>query len=162
MNHHVLLIAIIVTVKARQRLPTWDIFANDGPRFSSFFQRVLSMIIDTSHSSKIRTYLLCFLINAFQSLDKDFVRTECAPLVSIAMWHNLESDAARERKFIEHPHLRKSWKASNKRFEAADDEGQARLRFQRSWLFSLLVDFIARTYTGIRSMSAISQKTIRY
>lgn len=109
------------------------------------------MVVDTSHSAMIRIYLLRFIITAFQSLDNDFVRRECAPVVSIAIWHNLESDATRERKFEEHPHSRKIWRASNKRFEAASDDEQAKLRFQRNWLFSLVVDFIARINAGKRS-----------
>lgn len=145
-NHHVLLIALQVTVKNRENLPTWSIFADDSERFSSLFRRVLSMSLDSSLSTTLRTHLLSFLINAFQSLDIGLVRKECAPLVSISIWHNLATEAARERKFEEHGQLRKAWRAATKRYEAADDESKAKLRFERAWLYTLLLDFIGRLY----------------
>ena len=121
-------------------------FADDSERFSSFFRRVLSMSIDPSLSAPIRTHLLSFLLSAFQSLDNGLIRKECAPLVSISIWHNLASEAARERKFEEHGQLRKAWRAAAKRYEAADEEAQAKLRFERSWLYTLLLDFVSRLY----------------
>lgn len=145
-NHHVLLIALIVTVKSRENLPIWNAFADDSERFSSFFRRVLSMSIDPSLSAPIRTHLLSYLLSAFQSLDNGLVRKECAPLVSISIWHNLASEAARERKFEEHGQLRKAWRAAAKKYEAADEETKARLRFERSWLYTLLLDFVGRLF----------------
>ena len=145
-NPHVLLIAILVTVKARERFPAWDVFANDQGRFSSFFRRALAMSLDMSLSINVRTFLLCFLVKAFQSLDNGIVRKECAPLVSISIWHNLASDSSRERRFEENGHLKKVWRASAKRYEAADEAGKARLRFERSWLYTLVVDFTYRLY----------------
>ena len=142
MNHHVLLIALLVTVKANQHLPTWDIFGADEAHFSSFFRRILSLSIDTSLPSTVRTHLIRFLVSAFQSLDNPFVRKECAPLVSISIWHNLNSVASQERKFADGPHLRKLWRASAKRYDAADQGGQGRLRFERNWLYTLLLDFV--------------------
>ena len=62
------------------------------------------------------------------------------------MWHNLASDSARENKFEEHGQLRKAWRAAAKRYEAADEEGQAKLRFERAWLYTLLLDFVGRLY----------------
>ena len=121
-------------------------FADDSERFSSFFRRVLSMSIDPSLSAPFRTHLLSFLLSAFQSLDNGLIRKECAPLVSISIWHNLVSEAARERKFEEHGQLRKAWRAAAKRYEAADEEAQAKLRFERSWLYTLLLDFVSRLY----------------
>ncbi len=102
------------------------------------------MSIDPSLSASIRTHLLSFLLNAFQSLDNGLIRRECAPLVSISIWHNFASEAARERKFEEHGQLRKAWRAAAKKYEAADEETKARLRFERSWLYTLLLDFVGR------------------
>ncbi|KAL8954527.1 MAG: hypothetical protein Q9183_007072, partial [Haloplaca sp. 2 TL-2023] len=68
-NHHVLLIALLATVKARENLPLWDIFKEDADKFSSFFRRVLSMSLDKSLAIPIRTTILSFIICAFQSLD---------------------------------------------------------------------------------------------
>ena len=121
-------------------------FADDSERFSSFFRRVLSMSIDPSLLAPIRAHLLSFLLSAFQSLDNGLIRKECAPLVSISIWHNLASEAARERKFEEHGQLRKAWRAAAKRYEAADEEAKVKLRFERSWLYTLLLDFVGRLY----------------
>lgn len=104
------------------------------------------MSLDTSLSTTIRTHLLSFLVNAFQSLDNGLIRKECAPLVSISIWHNLAGDSARETEFREHGQLRKAWRAAAKRYEAADETTQARLRFERSWLYSMILDFVSRLY----------------
>ena len=106
------------------------------------------MSIDTSLGTIVRTHLLSFLLAAFQSLDNGLVRKECAPLVSMSIWHNLSSDSARERKFEEHAPLRKAWRASGKRYDSADEVAQAKLRFERSWLYTLLLDFMDRLWTG--------------
>lgn len=104
------------------------------------------MSLDTSLSITIRTHLLSFLVNAFQSLDNGLVRKECAPLVSISIWHNLASETARETEFGVHGQLRKAWRAAAKRYDAADETSQARLRFERSWLYSMILDFVGRLY----------------
>ena len=106
------------------------------------------MTIDTSIATTLQTNLLSFLLSAFQSLDNGLVRKECATLVSISIWNNLFDESARERKFEEHAQLRKVWRASAKRYEAGDDEHKAKLRFERSWLFTLLLDFANRLRAG--------------
>lgn len=40
--------------------------------------------------------------------------------------------------------LKKAWRASGKRFEAADETAKAKIRFERSWLFTLLLDLLQR------------------
>lgn len=106
------------------------------------FRRVLSMMLDRTLSATIRTHLLSFLIHAFQSLDCGIVRKECAPLVSIGIWHNLSTEKLRDAQLEQAPHLKKTWRASLKRYEAADEANKARLRFERSWLYTLLLDFL--------------------
>lgn len=141
------------------------VFANDPAGFSSFFRRVLSLSLDTSLSSTIRTNLLSFLLGAFQSLDNGLVRKECAPLVSISIWHNLENELARERKFEEQSQNRKAWRAAKRRFEAADEESQAKMQFERSWLYTLLLDFVTSTYrarAGESLPDSIYSMLIRY
>lgn len=160
-NHHVLLAAFLATIKNRQNLPVWDLFAGDSERFTSFFRRVLSLSLDKSLSLIVRTYTLSFLITAFQSLDNGLVRRECAPLASISIWHNLSTDVARERKLEELPQLKKAWRASTKRYEAVDDDEKAKLRFERSWLYTLLLDFIAHlrgTHRGMYYFSLFCHK----
>ncbi|KAF2761210.1 P-loop containing nucleoside triphosphate hydrolase protein [Pseudovirgaria hyperparasitica] len=145
-NHHVLLMALLVTVKRRENLPAWDVFTNRASEFSSCFRRILSMTIDSSLSSKIRQHLISFIIGAFQSLDSGLIRKECAPLVSIGLWHNLHSDSAREGHLDKNVMLRKAWRAMQKKYDGADDETKGKLRFERSWLYTLLLDFLNRIY----------------
>jgi intron-binding protein aquarius len=42
--------------------------------------------------------------------------------------------------------LRKAWRSAGKRYNDADEATQARLKFERSWLYTLLLDFINRIY----------------
>lgn len=147
-NYHHILLALMVNVKRRENLPTWDHFTTRPSEFSSFFRRIISMIIDPSLTTKIRTHLISFVIGAFQSLDSGLVRKECAPLVAISIWQNLHSDAVREQLFEKNPMLRKAWRATSKRFDTADDATKARLRFERSWLFTLLLDFMDCIYNS--------------
>lgn len=102
------------------------------------------MSVDNSLSITIRTHVLSFLISAFQSLDNGLIRRECAPLVSISIWQNLASEASRELKFEQHPPLKKAWRAVARKFDSADETAQTKLRFDRAWLYSLLLDFIGR------------------
>src|SRR4051812_28562911 len=123
-----------------------DIFADNTTDFSTLFRRILSMTLDTTLSATIRTHLLSFIISSFQSLDSGMVRKECAPLVSISIWHNLSSEKKRD-KILDHTvQLKKAWRAAAKRYDAADEPTKARLRFERSWLFTLIVDFFNQLY----------------
>lgn len=119
-----------------------DLFVGRLEDFSSMFRRILSLTLDRTLPTVIRTQLVCFLIHAFQSLDCAIVRKECAPLVSIGLWQNLCSEKLREGLLDQNPQLRKTWRASQRRFDAADDSVKARLRFDRSWLYSMLLDFL--------------------
>ena len=105
------------------------------------------MSLDGTLSWTIRTHILLFIIHAFQSLDCGIVRKECAPLVSISIWHNISTDKKRDELLDASSHLRKAWKASGRRYEAADDATKARLRFERSWLYSLVLDFLNLLYS---------------
>ncbi|KAI1854804.1 hypothetical protein JX266_000922 [Neoarthrinium moseri] len=142
-NFHVLLIALITNVKARERLETWPIFEDRPDDFSLLFRRILSMALDQTLSLTIRTHLLCFIINAFQSLDCAIVRKECAPLVSISIWHGLSSETKRDARLADNAHLKKAWKAAARRYESADEETQTRLRFERQWLLALTLHFMS-------------------
>lgn len=104
------------------------------------------MTLDTTLSATIRTHLLSFLISAFQSLDTGIVRKECAPLVSISIWHNISSERKRDQKLDQTVQLRKAWRAAAKRYDAADDSTKPRLRFERSWLFTLVLGFFNQLY----------------
>ena len=146
-DHHVLLIALMVTVRSRQDLPAWAIFDNDATRFSSLFHRLLSLSLDQTLPPQVQNLLLAFLIIAFQSLDVSIVRKECAPLFSISIWHNLASDTVRHNKIEENAQLKKSWRAATRRYEAADEQQKGKLKFERAWLFALLLNFLQKLYT---------------
>lgn len=153
-NQHALLIAIFVTVKQRSNLTSWTIFEDRPAEFSSFFRRILSLNLDSSLPSTSRLVLLNFIIGAFGSLEKELVRKECAPLVSISIWHNLNNVAAREKQIEKSNVRRKAWRAAHKRFEAAKEEGQARLTFERSWLFSMTLNFMERLNSSVSAQKA--------
>ncbi|EXJ65561.1 hypothetical protein A1O7_01902 [Cladophialophora yegresii CBS 114405] len=144
-NHHVILIAVFFNLKQRARLQDWSLFTNSRPGdFSTLLRRVLSLNLDASLAIHSRLSLLNFVLGAFQSLDNEHVRKECAPLVSIATWHNLHDEQAKERLFETSPARRKAWRAAARRFDAADPDTQSRLRFDRAWLFTMVIDFIGR------------------
>ena len=104
------------------------------------------MTVDLSLPLPIRTHLVVFVIGAFQSLDSGLVRKECAPLVSIAIWQNLHTEAAKDTKLEESTILKRAWRAATKRFEVADEDTKPRLKFERSWMFTLLLDFANKLY----------------
>lgn len=131
-----------------------DIFADNPTEFSSLFRRILSMTLDYTLSATIRTHLLSFLISAFQSLDTGIVRKECATLVSISIWHNISSVKKRDQKLDQTVQLRKAWRAAAKRYDAADESTKARLRFERSWLFTLVLDFFNQLYNETTKQGA--------
>ena len=143
-NYHVILIAAVVTLKQREHLPIWDMFTNRSDEFSNLFRRVLSMNLDDSLPNSSRIFLLTFVIGAYQSLETGIIRKECAPLVSISIWHSLRSAEARESRLDQNQTFRKAWRAAAKRYDAGDEATKARLRFERSWLYSMLLDFIHR------------------
>jgi hypothetical protein len=96
-----------------------DAFKAREDVFPEFFRRVLAMTSVTTMSFTTRRLLLAFVIHAFQSLDVGFVRKELAPLAQIHIWAGLSSEERRNAEFNKHPPLRKIWKGSLKRAEAA-------------------------------------------
>ena len=128
-------------------------FGDRPADFSTLFRRILSMSLDHTLSLEIRAQILTFVLHAFQSLDCSIVRKECAPLVSISIWHNLSAETKRDAKLDESAHLRKAWRASAKRYDSADDDTKARLRFERSWLYTLILDFLNQIYSEDASRS---------
>ncbi|KIW82749.1 hypothetical protein Z517_01992 [Fonsecaea pedrosoi CBS 271.37] len=143
-NHHVLLIVVFFNVKQRARLHDWLLFNDRPAEFSNLLRRVLSLNLDPSLSIFARLSLLHFVLGAFQSLENEHVRKECAPLVSIATWHNLHDERTREQLLEASAARKKAWRAAARRYDAADPEAQSRLRFDRAWLYTMLIDFTAR------------------
>ncbi|OJJ33165.1 hypothetical protein ASPWEDRAFT_53200 [Aspergillus wentii DTO 134E9] len=143
-NYHVMLIALIVSIKQREHLPIWGIFSDRSDEFSNLFHRILSMSIDNSLATSSRLSIISFIISGFQSLENVLIRKECAPLVSISIWHNLASDETRERILVKGPTLKKAWRAAGKRYDAGDEAAKAKMRFERSWLYTMLLDFMRK------------------
>ncbi|KAI9689921.1 MAG: hypothetical protein M1822_009803 [Bathelium mastoideum] len=152
-NYHVLLIALMINVKRRENVPSWDLLADKSSELSVLFRRIWSMTVDPSLSLPVQTHLLTFVIGAFQSLDNGLVRRECAPLVSISIWHNLHSDGVREKKLEANPSLKKAWRAAAKRYDAADEPTKVKLRFERNWLFTLMLGFLDKISDDKQLMS---------
>lgn len=141
-NQHVLLVALLVNVKRRENLATWALFEDRPQDFSTLFHRILSLSLDASLTIAIRTHLLVTIIGAFQALDSGLIRKECAPLVSIAIWQNLHTETARDGMLEKNAQIKKAWRAVSRRYEGAEDTQKVRMRFERSWLYTLLLDFL--------------------
>ena len=131
-------------IKRRAHLPVWNHFTDRPSDFSCLFRRILSLNLDNTLPTSSKVLLLSFVIGAFQSLETGLIRKECAPLVSVATWHNLQSRDSRDKLLEKGPSVKKAWRATTKRYEAAPDDNKARLRFEREWLFSMLLDFSSR------------------
>jgi intron-binding protein aquarius len=119
-----------------------DHLSSPPSNFSILFRRILSMCIDQTLQLSIRLHLLSFIVTAFQSLDSGLVRKECASLVSIAIWNNLSSENVRNVQLDRYPQTRKAWRAAGKRYDAADETTKVRLRFERSWLYQMILNFL--------------------
>ncbi|KAF1986979.1 putative DEAD helicases superfamily protein [Aulographum hederae CBS 113979] len=145
-NYHVILLALMTNVKRRENVPSWDYLLERDDDFSLFFRRVLSLSVDTTISVKSRTHLITFIVNSFQSIDVPLVRKECAALVDIHIWHNLHSETAIAEKVEKAPAVKKKWRNTASRYEKEDAAGKARINFNRSWLYTLLQDFVGQTY----------------
>ncbi|KAG0634185.1 P-loop containing nucleoside triphosphate hydrolase protein [Tuber brumale] len=145
-NYHVVLIALMVNVKRRENLKVWEYITLLPDHFPPLFRRILSMTIDHGTPQPIRNHLLTFIVTAFQSLDSGLVRKECAPLVSISIWNNLSSEEVRNARLAKYPQTKKAWRAAGKRFDSADDSTKDRLRFDRLWLFEMILDFLNMMY----------------
>jgi intron-binding protein aquarius len=108
------------------------------------FRRVLSLNLDNTVSPFAKLSLLSFIVAAFQSLEKAMLRKECAPLVTVSICQNFHSEAVREQILDRSIVARKAWRAAHRRYEAGDDTSQAKFRFDRSWLYTLMLDFLRR------------------
>ena len=82
---------------------------------------------------------------AFQALEYPFLRKECALVVSVSIWHNLHCEAVREKALDQSVVTRKAWRAAQRRYEAANDASKAKLRFDRSWLYTLMLNFLRQS-----------------
>ncbi|EME77465.1 uncharacterized protein MYCFIDRAFT_158285 [Pseudocercospora fijiensis CIRAD86] len=145
-NQHLLLLVLLVNTKRQEHLPVWSLFSNTPDEFAHFFRRVVHLSIDPSLATNLRECVLALIVAAYQSLDHGIVRKECAPLVSIGIWHHLHDDATRERLLAKNVQLQKAWRAAGRKFDNADAAGQAKLRLERSWLHELVLHTLDKLY----------------
>lgn len=149
-NYHVILIALIINAKHKEGLPSWSLLVDRPDEFSLYFRRLITLLLDAGLGARVRTSLLTAVTNAFQSLDNPLLRKECAPLVAITIWHNLAGDRLRDKILEDKPQFKKAWRAATKRHDAADETAKRRLHLDRSWLYSLLLDFLDILYSPAR------------
>ena len=154
-DQHVLLITTFFNFRQRAGLESWSLLAARTDNFAVYFSRLLSLGLDPSSSDSSKLSTLEFVIGAFQSLEQEFVRKECAPLVSISIWYNIHSTEVRERYVEESASRRKAWRGVQKRYDAASPEAQARLKFERSWLYSMLLDFLTRINADVTTSAGL-------
>ncbi|KAK9239928.1 P-loop containing nucleoside triphosphate hydrolase protein [Lipomyces kononenkoae] len=145
-DDHTIFIAIAAVVKQRDHVMDWNLFSNNEELFSNFFQRVLTVSSTNTTPLQIRTYLISFIDAAFQSLDSSLIRRMCAPLVSISVWNFLHSSSTRDDLLNSNSSLKKSWRLATKKFDAADDVRKVRLRIERGWLYSIVLDLVRLLY----------------
>lgn len=143
-NQHVYLLAVFINYKKESRLLSWPAFREPADQFSHLFSRILSLCLDPSTTTTCRLIALNFIITTFQSLEQEVARKECAPLVSIATWENLHSEAFRDAQLDLVPSRRKAWRGAKKRFDSANDDGKLKMRLERAWLFNMVLDFFRR------------------
>ncbi|KAF2863704.1 P-loop containing nucleoside triphosphate hydrolase protein [Piedraia hortae CBS 480.64] len=137
-DEHVLLLVLLVNAKRTDNLPTWSLFAERPAEFALFFHRVARLSIDQAVPLPMRTQVVVFLIDAFQSLDHHIVKKECAPLMSIGIWEHIHSDELREKMVAKSPLLQKAWRAAKKKKKDSV--------FERRWLKTIVVDLISLVY----------------
>ncbi|KAK9361061.1 hypothetical protein V1504DRAFT_452663 [Lipomyces starkeyi] len=145
-DDHTILVAIAAVVKQRDNTLDWNLFSKDEELFSNFFQRVLTISSTDSTPLQTRTFLISFIDAAFQSLDSSLIRHECAPLVSISIWNSLHSSSTRDALLSNSAGLKKSWRVATKKFDTADDVRKVRLRLERRWLYSVVLDLLRLIY----------------
>lgn len=129
----------------------------ESPDFPDLFRRILALNLDTSLPLASRTSALSAVQAAFRSIEKPHIRKACAPIVSIAIWQHIQ-DKRRNKLFEESATLKKAWRASEKRYQAADPQAQVDSRIDSSWLFSVVADFLGH----VNSTSAVSAEQTLY
>ena len=104
--NHVLSVLLMVNEKFREGVAGWKCFT-DTEKFALLFKRcvahaplllriltacpcsVLSLKSERELTVPERTAYLVFMINVFQSLENELIRSVALPLVSLPLWHSL-------------------------------------------------------------------------
>ncbi|KAJ3096445.1 hypothetical protein HDU96_000766 [Phlyctochytrium bullatum] len=149
----VLSIVLLINEKCRQRLEGyWESLATTDPaKFSAFIRHTLKLTILTAkkHSLpkpddgnvnvdlEIFRMLIVFLNNAFQSMEKPFLRKELLGLIGVSIWSCL-SERRRELELSSSLELRKAWNRAERKFKSADAETKEKLAFDSTFLSELI------------------------
>ncbi|GAO47490.1 hypothetical protein SAICODRAFT_57839 [Saitoella complicata NRRL Y-17804] len=147
-DKHAIVTAALIAIRATECLDVWKQILEDADQFSIFFRRVTSLMMPTSSDFKSRYWLLTFVIAAFRSLDNATIRKSCAPLVSVSVLQLLSSSEKRDAHFAKYPQHAKAWRTAKKKLDSADVAGKAQLHFERSWLISVLFEFLQLLQQG--------------
>lgn len=85
----ILRIVGLVNDKFRERLPAWQIIAQQPQHFGHFFTQILHMALDETLPFAPQTELVTFLANCFNSLEVEMVCEEAGRLCAMPIWVNL-------------------------------------------------------------------------
>ncbi|GMH36875.1 hypothetical protein BSKO_04748 [Bryopsis sp. KO-2023] len=99
---------LMVNEKFREGMPPWNCFDSKKDLFPSFFQSVLKLKDHDGMRMHEKTAYLMFMINSFQSLENEMVRSQVLKLVSLPLWHSLSSGRLK-LELHAHPALSKRW-----------------------------------------------------
>jgi intron-binding protein aquarius len=130
-----------------------DAFRTREELFPAFFEKVLDMFYDKSHTLTMqeKTIYLVFLINSFQSLEDPMVRKEClscvtincyllifSSLVSLPMWTNLHEERLK-KELKSAPKVAKLWE----NFKSKDNSKDKKKTYEKKFLVDLIHDFVS-------------------
>jgi len=162
---------VLVNEKFRESLPAWACFA-DADKFGLFFRRcasflspllassdsprpctrrVLELKVENPLSVTERTVFLVFVINVFQSLESEMVRSLALPLLSLPLWHAL-SPGRLQLELARHPQLEKHWRhQQRKEAKASKSPGHVAVARtpQVTFLPALLDEFLATLQAAV-------------
>ena len=122
---HVMSMAAMVNQKVREGVGAWAAFSDDPGAFAAFMGRVVGAAdrVQAGRDREQALYLV-FVINAFRSLENEFVRGTMLKLVSLPLWFSL-SPGRLELELNEQRPLQKHWAKMLKREEKAKKKAGA-------------------------------------
>ncbi|XP_072992424.1 uncharacterized protein [Typha latifolia] len=112
---HIMSMILMINEKFRENVVAWTCFYQRKEAFKGFLWRVLRLKEEERTLSMAeKTNYLLFMINAFQSLEDEFVSETVLQLVSLRLWHSL-SFGRFQMELCLNPHLIKKWKKMTKK-----------------------------------------------
>ncbi|VDM96551.1 unnamed protein product [Thelazia callipaeda] len=140
-NHYIMSIVIMLNEKFRERIPVWRSIIERPTQFPAFFNKVLHLALEIKEITFLeRSAVIAFLVNCFNSVEIDIVRSEVVKIVSLSMWSNL-LPTQREDLFQANPKLRKIWNKLEAKQALQSAEEQKSLTFQQTFMWNLLQNF---------------------